>query len=81
MLRADLSEQYIARTLKPSLSARETEVLTYMAQGATNRQIAEELTLTEGTVKLHVHNILKKLEVDGRTAAVSLALQTGLVKL
>jgi DNA-binding NarL/FixJ family response regulator len=52
-----------------------------MAQGATNRQIAEELTLTEGTVKLHVHNILKKLEVDGRTAAVSLALQTGLVKL
>jgi two-component system, NarL family, nitrate/nitrite response regulator NarL len=51
------------------LSSREYEVLEYIARGARNRQIASELTISEFTVKRHVHNILDKLEVCSRREA------------
>jgi two-component system nitrate/nitrite response regulator NarL len=51
------------------LSARETEILEHLAQGARNRQIAAALTISEFTVKRHVQNILSKLEVGSRRAA------------
>ena len=55
------------------LSAREVEVLRLVAQGLTNRRIAETLVLSEHTVRRHVANILSKLEVPSRTAAAALA--------
>jgi DNA-binding NarL/FixJ family response regulator len=63
-----------------SLTEREREVLTLMAQGKENAEIAEELVVTERTVKFHVGNIYSKLGVTSRAAAVALAYQQGWVK-
>lgn len=58
------------------LTPRELEVLNLIAEGMSNRQIAEELVIEVGTVKNHVHNILRKLEVSSREdAAAYLALR------
>jgi DNA-binding NarL/FixJ family response regulator len=51
------------------LSAREREVLALVANGARNRQIADELSISEFTVKRHMQNILQKLDLSSRTAA------------
>lgn len=55
------------------LSPREIEILRLLAAGASNRQIAEQLVLAEGTVKNHVSNILAKLHTRNRTEAAYLA--------
>lgn len=55
------------------LSPREIEILRLIAEGASNRKIAEELVLAEGTVKNHVSNILSKLHTENRTQAAYLA--------
>jgi DNA-binding NarL/FixJ family response regulator len=55
------------------LSPREIEILKLLAEGASNRKIAEELVLAEGTVKNHVSNILSKLHTENRTQAAYLA--------
>ncbi len=52
-----------------TLTKREREVLALVAQGKRNRQIAEALTITEGTVEVHLHNIFQKLDVATRTEA------------
>ncbi len=62
-----------------SLSRRETEILRLMAGGYNNREIAEALHTTEGTVKNHVSNILSKLGVRDRTRAVLKALELGYI--
>jgi DNA-binding NarL/FixJ family response regulator len=46
-----------------------------------NKEIAAELTITEGTVKFHISSILAKLEAGNRTEAVTIALQSGLITL
>jgi DNA-binding NarL/FixJ family response regulator len=61
------------------LSGRESEVLKLLAQGASNREIAERLVLAEGTVKNHVSNILIKLHAANRTQAAKLAGERGLI--
>jgi LuxR family maltose regulon positive regulatory protein len=61
-----------------SLSRRELEVLDLVAEGLTNRDIAERLVLSEHTVNRHVANILRKLGLTSRTAAASLAGRYGL---
>ncbi len=60
------------------LTEREREILTMIAQGSSNRQIAETLFLAEGTVKNHISNILSKLEVRDRTQAALKARELGL---
>lgn len=62
------------------LSEREKEVLMLLAQGASNREIADRLVLSEGTVKNHVSNILGKLQVENRTQAANVARAQGLVE-
>jgi RNA polymerase sigma factor (sigma-70 family) len=62
-----------------ALSEREREVLVLLAQGASNREIAEQLVITEGTVKNHVSNILGKLQAENRTQAADIARKKGLV--
>jgi DNA-binding NarL/FixJ family response regulator len=61
-----------------ALSEREREVLVLLAQGASNRDIAEKLVITEGTVKTHVSNILAKLQAENRTQAAIIARRHGL---
>jgi DNA-binding NarL/FixJ family response regulator len=63
-----------------SLTDREREVLSLLAQGQTNRQIAEALTITPNTVKKHVDHVLQKLGVSTRSAAAAIAARAGLGK-
>lgn len=68
-------------SIRPSLSPRELEVLRALSTGASNKEIAQQLGLSDGTVRIHVSNIFAKLDVDDRTAAVTLALKRGLIEL
>ena len=68
-----------ARALVEPLSDRELEILSLIADGASNREIAGTLFLAEGTVKNHVTNILGKLGVRDRTQAALKARDTGLI--
>jgi DNA-binding NarL/FixJ family response regulator len=66
------------RTPNLDLSPREREVLSLMVRGESNKEIANELGITEATVKCHVSVILQRLSVNDRTQAVIAALQRGL---
>ncbi len=63
------------------LTPRETEILTYMAQGYFNKQIALELSISEQTIKNHITSILRKLDANARTQAVVTAIKRGLITL
>lgn len=64
-----------------SLTSRETDVLKLLAQGQSNKEIAQALAIGEKTVHSHVSNILAKLNVPSRTQAALYAIRTGLVSL
>jgi DNA-binding NarL/FixJ family response regulator len=66
--------------LVDDLTLRETEVLQLIAEGRSNREIAEALTLSEKTVKNHINNIFSKLHVCDRSQAMLYAIRQGLVK-
>jgi DNA-binding NarL/FixJ family response regulator len=70
-----------AQTTQTTLTAREIEVLTLIACGSSNRQIAIQLEINEETVKTHVRNILSKLNANDRTHAVTVALRRGIIQL
>ena len=61
------------------LTPREEEILRYIAKGLSNKCIARELDVTEGTVKVHIKAILKKLDMGNRTQAAIYAYERGLV--
>ena len=62
------------------LTQREQEILSLLAAEKTNQEIALALYITPGTVRVHVHTILQKLEVSDRSQAVVVALQKRLIK-
>ena len=62
------------------LTPREFEILCHLAEGQTNKVIGRELGITDGTVKLHVRSILKKLGVQSRVEAAVLAVQEGVCR-
>ena len=64
---------------KNRLSNRETQILKLVAQGATNKEIAERLIVAENTVKVHMKNILEKLQLRNKQHAAAYAVQQGLV--
>ena len=64
-----------------NLSAREIEVLQLVAKGASNKEISKSLHISTATVKTHLIHIYGKLGVDDRTAAVTTALETGIITL
>lgn len=67
--------------LHTPLSAREIEILEFIARGNSNKEIAKSLKISDQTVKNHITSILKKLSVNDRTAAVVQALQHGWIGL
>jgi DNA-binding NarL/FixJ family response regulator len=68
-------------TPRIGLTPRETEVISLMSTGLTNAQIASHIGRTEETVKVHVKNILQKLDARDRTAAVTIAVRRGFIRL
>lgn len=64
-----------------SLTAREIEVLSQIAGGNRNRDIAEKLFITEETVKVHIKHIMEKLGASDRTQAVAIGLRRGIIQL
>ncbi|SFS79522.1 response regulator [Saccharopolyspora flava] len=67
------------RTGLTSLTGREREILVLVAQGLCNREIAEQLVISERTARTHVSNLLGKLQLASRTQAALLAIREGLV--
>lgn len=78
---AEVAARLADRVAGSQLSAREIEVLRLLVSGRRNREVANALDITEGTVKLHVSSILAKLGANDRTEAVTIALQRGIVQL
>jgi two-component system NarL family response regulator len=78
---AEVAGRLAGRVARTQLSAREMDVLRLMVTGKRNKDIGVALDISEGTVKIHVSNILGKLGASDRTEAVTVALQRGIVQL
>jgi DNA-binding NarL/FixJ family response regulator len=78
---AALAQKLAEHMADEPISPRELEVLSLMAAGKRNKEIAGELSIAEDTVKMHVRNILSKLQVNDRTEAVTSALRRGIIHL
>jgi DNA-binding NarL/FixJ family response regulator len=78
---AALAQKLAEHMADEPISPRELEVLSLMAAGKRNKEIAGELSIAEDTVKMHVRNILSKLQVNDRTEAVTIALRRGIIHL
>jgi len=74
-----LTPKRAARQTFGGLTAREREVATLIAQGKSNREVAESLVLSERTVESHVSSILSKLGVISRTQIATWAIEKGLI--
>jgi len=77
---SEISARMNGRVLS-QLSTREIEVLRLIAKGCANKEIATALDIVEGTVKIHVTNILAKLRVSDRTQAILAAVKQGIIQL
>jgi len=75
----NLSKQAQQKVMVPRLTDRELQVLKLVAQGMSNREVAEELFISENTVKNHVRNILEKLHLHSRMEAVVYAVREKLL--
>jgi DNA-binding NarL/FixJ family response regulator len=82
-LAAEIVGELVGQVTRPDhdLTHREIEVVRLMAEGRSNRAIAETLFLSEATIKTHLVRIYRKLKVDNRAAAVSEAVRRGLLEL
>lgn len=83
-LNPEVAARLVRRVREPAdelLSVREIEILELVAQGESNKDIAKRLWISAATVKSHVLHIFKKLGVTDRTAAVTVALKRGIIRL
>jgi DNA-binding NarL/FixJ family response regulator len=78
---ADLASEVADHIADDLLTAREIEVLKLIASGNANKLVADQLSITEETVKGHVKNILSKLGANDRTHAVTIGLKRGIIEL
>jgi two-component system NarL family response regulator len=76
-----VAAKLVARVTNVHLTQRELTVLRLLAAGNSNREIAESLGITDGTVKIHVAHLFAKLDVSSRTEAIATALRRGLVRI
>lgn len=80
-VRGEVAQRLASALQMDMLTPRETEVLRTLALGRSNKAIAQDLGISEATVKIHVGNILQKLGAKDRTDAVLLALSRGFIRL
>ena len=80
LLPANIAAKLAESMAHPELSERERQVLQYMANGRSNKEIGQILYISENTVKAHVKSILTKLDAMGRTEAIAIAINRGLIK-
>jgi DNA-binding NarL/FixJ family response regulator len=78
---AQLAAQLAEHISDDNLTAREIEVLSQIAGGNRNRDIAEKLFITEETVKVHIKHIMEKLGANDRTQAVAIGVRRGIIEL
>jgi DNA-binding NarL/FixJ family response regulator len=76
-----VAERLAERMGGPALTSRELDVLKIIVAGRSNKEIANDLSISEATVKTHINSILSKLGVADRTQAATTALQRGIVHL
>ena len=74
-------EEYTGKSNKEedTLTEREKEILNLIAKGLKNKEISEKLFISEGTVKIHINNILRKLGVSDRTQAIIIAKEKDII--
>jgi two-component system, NarL family, response regulator len=77
---ANIAAKLAESMARPELSDRELQVLGYVANGRSNKEISKILCISENTVKAHVKSLLTKLHAIGRTEAIAIAMQRGLIK-
>jgi DNA-binding NarL/FixJ family response regulator len=77
----EVAAEMAQHAMDDDLTPREIDVLRLIAAGNANSQVATQLSITEETVKAHVKNILSKLNANGRTHAVTIALKRGIIEL
>src|ERR1700737_4013943 len=80
LLPAAVASKLAESMARPELSERERQVLQSMANGRSNKEIGQVLYISENTVKAHVKSILTKLDAMGRTEAIAIGLQRGLIQ-
>jgi two-component system, NarL family, response regulator len=78
---SEIAQELADHAVDDALSAREIDVLSLIACGNSNKQIADQLVIGEGTVKTHVSNILSKLNANDRAHAVTIGLTRGIIVL
>jgi DNA-binding NarL/FixJ family response regulator len=77
---AEVSERLAEYIAQPALTPREVEVLSLIAKGLGNKEVADQLGTSDGTIRIHVQHILSKLGASDRTHAVSIAFQRGILR-
>jgi len=75
----EIATEIASHAIDDALTLRETSVLKCVAAGQSNKVVARELSISEDTVKVHMKNILSKLDARARTHAVAIALQRGII--
>jgi len=75
-----IAAKLVESMARADLSARESQVLRYLANGRSNKEIGTILVISENTVKAHVKSILTKLDAIGRGEAIAIAIKRGLIK-
>jgi two-component system NarL family response regulator len=78
-LGADVEARLAERAANPTLTPREIQVMELVARGMRNKEIAAALGISEETAQVHVKNILAKLKVKDRSAAINVALRRGII--
>lgn len=81
LLNSNLRNRDIDKNKLEIITNREKEMLIYLAKGMLNKEIAVELKISERTVKNHISNLFKKIDVNDRTQAAVFAIKNGLVDL
>ena len=78
---AEIATQLANHMSDEALTSREIEILQQVAEGNRNRDIAERLFISEGTVKVHIKHIMEKLGANDRTQAITIAVRRGIIHL
>ena len=80
LLPATIASKLAESMARPELTKRELQILEYIANGRSNKEIGQILFISEHTVKTHVKSILAKLDAIGRTEAIAVGIKRGLIK-